>query len=403
MNIAAKNINIQDYTYDLPDEKIARYPLAERDKSKLLVYQNGQISETQYAYIADQLPENTLLVFNNTKVVAARLLFQKITGTTVEIFCLEPAESYPDITSAMMQRNAVTWKCLVGGAKKWKEGILQKELLHEGERIVFSADKKEKHNDYFLVEFRWSGGHSFAEILSIYGNIPLPPYLNRMVEEEDKQRYQTVYAAYEGSVAAPTAGLHFTHKLLEQLNNKGIAQAYVTLHVGAGTFRPVKSATMENHDMHAEFFEVSKELIRRLANEEKKIVAVGTTSLRTIESLYWMGVKLLQGKGFTDLAQWECYELPQDIPVTEALKALLAYAQETGADKLIAKTRIIIAPSYKLRVARGVVTNFHQPNSTLLLLVAAVVGDDWRKIYDHALRNNYRFLSYGDGSLLWQQ
>lgn len=400
MEIQAKNIQIQDYTYHLPEEKIARYPLAQRDQSRLLVYKKGIISENVYVNIGVELPENTVLVFNNTKVVAARLFFQKSTGTFIEIFCLEPAESYADISSAMMQRKAVLWKCLVGGAKKWKEEMLQKELVHDGEKIIFSACKKEKKKDCFLIEFSWSGNHSFAEILSACGNIPLPPYLNRAVEDADKERYQTVYATYEGSVAAPTAGLHFTEKLLKNLSSHNVSNAYVTLHVGAGTFKPVKAETMKEHEMHAEFFEVKKDFIRQLAEVGKKIIAVGTTSLRTMESLYWMGVKLLCGKGFGNLLQWECYELPQQISARDALQALLVYAENEGLETLIAKTQIIIAPPYALRIASGLITNFHQPNSTLLLLVAAVVGDDWKKIYNHALRNDFRFLSYGDGCLL---
>lgn len=403
MNIKPQDITIKDYTYELPDEKIARFPLPERDQSKLLVYKKGEVHQTVYAALYKELPADTMLVFNNTKVVEARLYFEKNTGSKIEVFCLEPAETYADITSAMLQRHKVLWKCLVGGAKKWKEDALQKTIPSVDGDIIIHAKKAEKKNDYFLIEFSWNNDFTFAEVLHLLGEIPLPPYLNRKSEASDKERYQTVYATFDGSVAAPTAGLHFTETLMQNLSSKNIEQHYLTLHVGAGTFKPVKADTMQQHEMHAEFFEVDKDILEEIIRRKNKIIAVGTTSLRTLESLYWMGVKLLSDKGFGDLLQWECYELLQEYSLSEAIQALLKYMNEKNIEKLYAKTQIIIAPGYQLKVADGLITNFHQPNSTLLLLVAAVVGDDWKKLYDYALNNDFRFLSYGDGSLLWNK
>lgn len=432
-----KDISIVDYTYHLPEEKIAKYPLAERDSSKLLVYKNGTIETSIYKNLPSFLPESTTLVFNNTKVVEARLLFEKLTGSIIEIFCLEPDERYADITTAMLQKEKVYWKCLVGGAKKWKEEFLLKQIIYQEDTIALQAKIAEKRNDYFLIELSWNNANlSFAEILHAAGVIPLPPYLNRTAEEKDKATYQTIYAKHDGSVAAPTAGLHFTENLLADLSKKNINPLYVTLHVGAGTFKPVKAATMQEHEMHAEFIDVTKEAIQQLINAEI-IVATGTTSLRTIESLYWMGVKLrykLEGKRqkeddgsvmtidreekveggrwkeedrrikLDDIAiqQWDAYELPQDIDKQKALQALLNWMNEHNLDRIICKTQIIIAPGYTLKIADGLITNFHQPQSTLLLLIAAIVGDEWKSIYNYALANEFRFLSYGDGSLLWK-
>lgn len=409
-----KQISIQDFTYDLPTEKIARYPLPVRDESKLLVYKNGAITETKYKHIASQLPVNSLLVFNNTKVVEARLLFEKETGGIVELFCLEPGNEYPDITTAMLQKERVVWKCLVGGAKKWKAGPLYKTIDGSPAQLVITANKIEQRNDYFLIELGWNNaGLTFAEVLHLAGIIPLPPYLNRLAEEQDKSSYQTIYARHDGSVAAPTAGLHFTDEVFTSLAEKHIDKAFVTLHVGAGTFKPVKAATMQEHEMHAEFIDVTGDLIQKLvANIAGTIVSVGTTSLRTIESLYWMGVKLAKVLAEKDAAsitveeisiyQWDAYELPQSMEAAEALQHLLNWMHVQGIQRLVTKTQIIIAPGYSLRVAKALVTNFHQPQSTLLLLVAAIIGDDWRKVYNYALQNNYRFLSYGDGSLLFK-
>ncbi|MBL7738192.1 MAG: S-adenosylmethionine:tRNA ribosyltransferase-isomerase [Chitinophagaceae bacterium] len=402
-----RDIAIKDYTYFLPEEKIAHYPLTEREASKLLVYKNGSISEDTYRNIDVHLPSNSLLVFNNTKVIEARLLFQKPTGGMIEIFCLEPHEQYEDITSAMVQHGKVLWKCLVGGASKWKHGqVLEKKTSIKTSEITLRAVYKEKRADHFIIDLSWQpASMSFAEILHHHGAIPLPPYLKREAERADQERYQTIYAHYEGSVAAPTAGLHFTDTIFEKLEKKGIRTDFVTLHVGAGTFKPVKSETMHEHEMHAEFMDVSfstvQNIIRHLPDN---IIAVGTTSLRTIESLYWIGVKLLAGesKPVSEITQWEVYdELPQNIPAVDALQTLLQWMKQNGRDRLLARTQIIIAPGYKPRIAKGLITNFHQPGSTLLLLVAALIGDEWKKVYDHALENEFRFLSYGDGSLLW--
>lgn len=402
-----KNLSIKNYTYNLPEEKIAKFPLLKRDDSKLLVYKNGQIGESHYKHLHEHLPINTLLIFNNTKVVEARLLFTKPTGGTIEIFCLEPHEQYPDITTAMLQKGKVWWKCLVGGAKKWKEEPLIKVIENERCHLIIEAKKIEQLTDCFIIELSWNNSTlTFAEILHHAGLIPLPPYLNRAVNATDKVTYQTIYAEHNGSVAAPTAGLHFTEELFEKLTVKKIEKDFVTLHVGAGTFKPVKAETMAEHEMHTEFIDVELALIEHvLAHISNPIIAVGTTSLRTIESLYWLGVKLTVGSGglteiIPSISQWDAYELPQKISASKALSDLINWMKQQKLQRLITKTQIIIAPGYQLRIANGLVTNFHQPQSTLLLLVAAIIGDDWRKIYTHALENDYRFLSYGDGCLI---
>ena len=411
MKMNPRNLSINDFTYDLPDEKIAKYPLQKRDESKLLIYKNGVIATSFYKNLVDEISEKSLLVFNNTKVVEARLLFAKNTGSIIEIFCLEPAEIYADITTAMLQKKSVQWKCLVGGAKKWKEESLSLLIKTDTIDLVLKAKKNEKFSDYFLIELSWNIDElSFAEVLHLAGKIPLPPYLNRDVEEEDKQTYQTVYAKQDGSVAAPTAGLHFTENIFSSLKNKNIDTDFVTLHVGAGTFKPVKADTMGAHEMHAEFIDVSIEFIENIIaklKEKNNIIAVGTTSLRTLESLYWIGVKTSQqstvDSRLLTLNQWDCYELPQDIDPIIALEFLVKWMKENNIKKLLTKTQIIIAPGYKLRIAEGLITNFHQPKSTLLLLVSTIVGEDWRKIYNYALENDFRFLSYGDGCLLWAE
>lgn len=402
-------LSINDFTYPLPEERIAKYPLAERDASKLLVFQNGQLKDDTYRNIADHIPAGSLLIFNNTKVVEARLVFQKTTGGQIEIFCLEPHEQYPDITSAMLQQEKVQWLCLVGGASKWKKGqVLEKKVTIAGKEIILSANYVEKRADCFVIELSWlPGSLSFAELLHYTGAIPLPPYIKRAVESDDADRYQTIYAHFDGSVAAPTAGLHFTNHIFRQLEEKCIKKDFVTLHVGAGTFKPVKAAIMGEHEMHAEFIDIKRSLIETLvANLEGNILAVGTTSLRTIESLYWLGVKTIIDPAIhpsaLSLTQWEAYDhLNQNIRAKDALTALLQWMKQNSTDRLVTKTQIIIAPGYTLRIAKALITNFHQPQSTLLLLVAALTGNQWRTIYDHALRNSYRFLSYGDGSLLW--
>lgn len=402
-----KEISILDYTYDLPNERIAKYPLQQRDESKLLIYNDGNITEDVYFTLADHLPVHSFLVFNQTKVVEARLLFQKPTSGIIEIFCLDPHEQYPDITTAMLQKQKVWWKCLVGGASKWKHGMV---LMKQVDDVIIEASVIDRNPEAFIIELRWDKTElSFAEILHKAGAIPLPPYLHRDVEESDKERYQTIYAKEEGSVAAPTAGLHFTERLMDILAQKNITTSFVTLHVGAGTFKPVKAEKMEGHEMHAEFIDVELKFIEDLiSNIDKPVLCVGTTSLRTIESLYWIGNKIrntnceIRNEELI-VHQWDPYEKTTNISKKEVLQSLADWMKRNNLQRLITKTQIIIAPGYELKIAKGLITNFHQPQSTLLLLVAAIVGDDWRKIYGYALKNNFRFLSYGDGSLLWKK
>jgi S-adenosylmethionine:tRNA ribosyltransferase-isomerase len=404
---SVQNTSIAEFDYNLPEERIAKYPLEPRDSSNLLVYKNGEIQSDIYSKLHEHLPENTLLVMNNTKVVEARLLFKKSTGSTIEIFCLEPNDSYPDITSAMLQTNTVLWKCLVGGAKKWRDENLELSFDVDATTFLLTAKKVERLSDSFLIEFSWNKPNSsFAEVLHHAGIIPLPPYLKRDTEEKDKTTYQTVYAEFDGSVAAPTAGLHFTENVFEKLGTKNISHDFVTLHVGAGTFKPVKSETLGEHEMHAEFIDVRKDLIAKIANTDSTIVVVGTTSLRTLESLYWMGVKTLVNPQLSiesiALQQWDAYELPQNYSKKEAFLALESWMANNKLERLITKTQLLIAPGYDIRTVHGILTNFHQPQSTLLLLIHAFVADEWKTIYDYALANNYRFLSYGDGTLLWK-
>ena len=400
------HLTITDFTYDLRDEQIAKYPLEPRDSSKLLCYNNGVIKEDIYSHVADYLPENSMLVMNNTKVVEARILFTKSTGSTIEIFCLEPSEGYHDITQAMLQKKRVLWKCLVGGAKKWKEEWLNKIITHNNQSINLQVRIAERLADSFIIEFNWGDETiSFAEVLHHAGIIPLPPYLNRNTEAKDAETYQTVYAEFDGSVAAPTAGLHFTENLFEKLSAKNIEHHFVTLHVGAGTFKPVKAEVIADHEMHSEFIEVTKSFIAMMATIDKPVYAVGTTSLRTLESLYWMGVKTIINPAITmdDLAisQWEAYQLKeQNISVNTAFESLLNKMEEWNTNQLISKTQIMIAPGYTIRTVAGLLTNFHQPQSTLLLLVAALIGADWKQVYEYALTHEFRFLSYGDGCLL---
>ena len=406
MNI--RNISINDYTYTLPEEKIARYPLAERDASKLLVYNQGTISTGTYRNIDHFLLPQSLLVFNNTRVIEARLLFRKESGGMIEIFCLEPGDQYADVTTGMLQPGKVQWKCLIGGASKWKPGqVLQKNIPYNGQAITLEARYIAKQSDCFIIELQWTPTQlSFAEVLHHAGHLPLPPYIKRNVEDSDKDRYQTVYAQWDGSVAAPTAGLHFTPAIFEKLQQKNIHHAFVTLHVGAGTFKPVKSSTMEGHEMHAEFIEVSTALIKDLLQYNGAVYAVGTTSARTLESLYWMGVKIrltphIQPDALP-VTQWEVYDNLQQYHYTpkEALESLLHWMNTKGLQQLYTKTQILIAPGYICKIIRGLITNFHQPQSTLLLLVAALTGNDWKNIYTYALENDFRFLSYGDGCLI---
>ena len=403
-----KHLSITDFQYHLPEDRIAKYPLPERDQSKMLVLKNEKITSANFYRLPEQLPEGSFLVFNNTKVVEARLVFQKSNGSKIEIFCLEPDPIYPDITSAMLQKGNVKWQCLIGGAKKWKEGTLEQRIDYQGKTTLLTAKKIEKNIDTYTISLSWDEpALCFAEILHQAGLIPLPPYLNRVAEETDKDRYQTVYAQQDGSVAAPTAGLHFTEGLLAKLTAKNITQNYITLHVGAGTFKPVKAATMEAHEMHAEFIDVQSSFIEQLIKHiNAPVIPIGTTSMRTIESLYWLGLKVYQNPSILpdalSLTQWEAYENKRNLlPVTHALEALLNWLHSHQLERLLTKTQIIIAPGYQFKIAKALITNFHQPQSTLLLLVAALIGDDWRQVYEYALTNDYRFLSYGDGSLLW--
>lgn len=400
-------LKISDFTYNLPDERIARYPLTERDLSKLLIYKDGTISSDVYRHLPQHLPKTAMLIFNNTKVIDARILFHKDTGSKIEIFCLEPAAG-AELTQAMMSQERVRWTCLVGGAGKWKQQFLEKELHTPKGAVLFRAEKISQQGGSFEIEFSWNNNwFTFAELLHYAGILPLPPYLQRQSEAADYDRYQTVYARQEGSVAAPTAGLHFTPQLLLQMQEKGIKHSFVTLHVGAGTFQPVKAATMQDHPMHREWIEVHADTITELLEQlPSPVIAVGTTSLRTIESLYWMGVKALLNPDATleelEVQQWDAYNLPlQNASAKDALQALLAWMQKHDQEQIICHTQVLIAPGYKARIATAILTNFHQPNSTLLLLVAALIGEDWRKVYNYALANDYRFLSYGDGSLLW--
>jgi S-adenosylmethionine:tRNA ribosyltransferase-isomerase len=403
-----KNISILDYTYDLPPNRIALHPLAERDASKLLIYRNGTIQEDIYKSITDHLPADSLLVFNNTKVIKARIRFQKSSGGVIEIFCLEPYEAINEYSHVMNKKASVKWKCMIGGASKWKEGDLSFGFGVLG--FELRAKLIDKLPDAYVVEFSWTPADmSFAEVLERCGDIPLPPYIKRKTEEEDTERYQTIYAEDEGSVAAPTAGLHFTQDIFNRLAEKKIRTGFVTLHVGAGTFKPVKAATMQGHEMHAEWIDVDNNMIENLAASfDKTIVAVGTTSLRTLESLYWMGVKAKLQPAIKELhiSQWEVYEEPlasNNITAEGSLSALLNWMKVHNHQRLFTRSQILIAPGYTFKIAKAIITNFHQPQSTLLLLVAAAIGDGWRKVYDHAMQHDFRFLSYGDGSLLFIQ
>jgi S-adenosylmethionine:tRNA ribosyltransferase-isomerase len=400
-----RDIKIADYTYSLPEDRIAKYPLPDRDTSKLLVYDKGTIKEDTYRHISEYIREGSLVVFNDTKVVHARLLFPKDTGATIEVFCLEPDARYADITTGMMQTHDVFWKCLVGKADKWKE----KELhLHiETNDLTITASIHEKLSDGYVIHLSWDSAATFAEILQIAGAVPLPPYIKRKADKSDSDTYQTIYSKIEGSVAAPTAGLHFTERVFQSFRDKHIDWEFVTLHVGAGTFKPVKTTLIADHNMHAEWLDVSTEFIKKLLDavaQKKNIIAVGTTATRTMESLYWLGVKayLNPDMDIADLTihQWDAYELDGTVRTETALLSLIAYLEKSNLDKIITKTQLLIAPGYKWRVVNELITNFHQPDSTLLLLVAALIGDDWRKIYEYALAHEFRFLSYGDGCIL---
>jgi S-adenosylmethionine:tRNA ribosyltransferase-isomerase len=397
-----KDIKITDFTYNLPDERIAKYPLKERDKSKLLVWKAGNIQEDIFENCIDYLPENAQLVFNNTRVIHARLFFKKETGARIEIFCLEPIKPL-DYQLAFQETKKVIWKCMVGNSKKWKSGILKNEFQINGNNTTLLAEKKSQNGNSFEIEFSWDGNYHFSEIIEQIGQLPIPPYLNRDTEESDEETYQTVYAKIDGSVAAPTAGLHFTDAVLSKLASKNISTKEVTLHVGAGTFQPVKSATIEGHTMHHEQVLISKSIIEGFIEHPDNIITIGTTSVRSTESLYWIGLQLENGTFNShkpEITQWEAYETKASISTEKALKNILDYLIFNKIDTIQFSTQIIILPGYDFKIISGMFTNFHQPQSTLLLLISAFLGDEnWKEIYDYALKNNFRFLSYGDSNL----
>ena len=403
-HIDPRHIHISDYNYPLPDERIAKFPIAQRDHSKLLIYNKGEVSSDVFYNLPQYLPKGALMVFNNTKVIQARMHFRKETGALIEVFLLEPAE--PSDYELMFQTTGhCAWYCLVGNLKNWKEGSLRREIEINGQTVVVNATRGELHGTSHRIDFSWGGDVSFAEIIDAMGELPIPPYLNRETQESDKTTYQTVYSKIKGSVAAPTAGLHFTPEVLADLDAHGIQREELTLHVGAGTFKPVKSEEIEGHEMHTEYVSVRRDTIQKLIDHEGCAIAVGTTSVRTLESLYYMGLKVMRDPSLNEdqlhVAQWEPYtgDCPQCESVT-ALKALLAWMDARSLTVLHSSTQIIIAPGYDYHIVKMLVTNFHQPQSTLLLLVSAFVKGDWHKIYDYALSHDFRFLSYGDSSLL---
>lgn len=398
-----KHIQISDYNYELPDERIAKFPKAERDTSKLLVYRHGEVREDVFRNLPDYLPQGALMVMNNTRVIQARLHFRKATGALIEVFLLEPAQP-ADYEQMFQQTERCSWLCLVGNLKKWKGETLLRTITVRDESVTVSAQHLGEQGTSHLVELSWDGGASFAEIIDVMGELPIPPYLNRESQESDKTTYQTVYSKIKGSVAAPTAGLHFTERVLKALDDHGIEREELTLHVGAGTFRPVKSVEIGDHPMHTEYIAVRRHTIERLIAHDGRAIAVGTTSVRTLESLYYMGLKLEGNPALSaedlHVCQWEPYEQADSITPLKALQNLLAWYDKNGETVLHSSTQIIIAPGYDYKIVQMLVTNFHQPQSTLLLLVSAFVHGDWRRIYDYALSHDFRFLSYGDSSLL---
>lgn len=399
-----KHIRIKDFDYPLPDDRIAKFPLPERDHSKLLVYSQGCVSEDHFYHLPAYLPAGALVVCNNTKVIQARLHFRKETGALIEVFLLEPFAP-ADYEQMFQRRGHCEWLCLVGNLKKWKEGTLRLAVTMGGIQVVLTATRLETHATSHRVAFDWDNPQvSWAELLEAVGELPIPPYLNRATEESDKETYQTVYSKIKGSVAAPTAGLHFTDRVLADLDAHGLEREELTLHVGAGTFKPVKSEEIEGHTMHTEFISVGRRTLERLIAHDGEAIAVGTTSVRTLESLYYMGAKLIARPDLSEeqlhVTQWEPYETHPEVTTVEALRALLDYLDRHDLPALHSSTQIIIVPGYQFHVVKMLVTNFHQPQSTLLLLVSAFVKGDWRKIYDYALAHDFRFLSYGDSSLI---
>ncbi len=404
LKVNPADIQIKNYTYELPTERIAQFPLKDRDSSKLLIYNNGNISEDIFSNIADIIPQNSLLIFNDTKVINARLKFINTLGKEIEIFTFEP-ELNTELVTALNTKDSANWLCFVGNLKAWKSGHLESVVTKNDVEYHLKAELLSKETDAFVIKLNWQPHNmTFAEILEIFGNIPLPPYMKRDSNDDDKSRYQTVYAETEGSVASPTAGLHFTEKVLNSLKNKNIKAGFVTLHVGAGTFKPVRSENISDHQMHSESIYVELNLLEDiLANLGKnKIISVGTTSMRTIESVYWFGVQLLQSRHSgreINISQWEPYQNSPEDTIT-AIEAVINYMRKNNLKHLYGRTNIIIVPGYDLKIFSGLITNFHQPGSTLLLLIAAFIGADWKQVYNYALNNDFRFLSYGDSSLL---
>ena len=397
-----QEIAIAEYDYPLPDERIAKYPLAERDTSKLLLYKGGDIREDKFANLPAFIPQGALMVFNNTRVIQARLRFRKETGAQIEVFCLEP-EQPADYQLMFQETKECVWQCLVGNSSRWKGGVLSQVIEIDGTQVTLSVERVSSAA-VNLVRFFWDGGFTFAQLLEAAGELPIPPYLNRKTEENDKNTYQTVYSKVKGSVAAPTAGLHFTPAVLSALDAAGVQRGEVTLHVGAGTFKPVKSELIADHEMHEEYIEVQRGLLERIIAAGGAAVAVGTTSVRTLESLYFLGEKVSENptieEGELCVGQWEPYNREHTLSTIEALTALLQWLDAKGLDRVHSHTRIMIAPGYKFHIVKAIVTNFHQPKSTLLLIVSAFIGGNWRSVYDFALENGFRFLSYGDSSLL---
>ena len=404
MTAKTEQIRIEEFNYPLPDERIAKFPLTKRDESKLLVYRNGKIDEAVFKQLSDYLPQGSMLVYNNTRVIQARMLFQKETGAQIEVFCLEPVIPH-DYALVFQQTETCSWLCLVGNLKKWKEGALHKTIRMDDKEVVLSAERIKTTGDSHLVRFSWNNPQvTFAELLDGAGILPIPPYLHRETRESDLQTYQTVYSKIKGSVAAPTAGLHFTSEVLAGLDAKGFTREEVTLHVGAGTFKPVKSEVIGDHEMHTEFISVRRSAIENIRTNLGRIIAVGTTSVRTLESLYYMGRTLVNNPDATSeelvVTQWTPYHDTEEVTTHEALTALLDYLDRNQTDTLLSATQIMIAPGYEFKIVKGIITNFHQPKSTLLLLISAFVNGNWKSIYNYALDNDFRFLSYGDSSLL---
>ena len=404
MTAKTEQIRIEEFNYPLPDERIAKFPLTKRDESKLLVYRNGKIDEAVFKQLSDYLPQESMLVYNNTRVIQARMLFQKETGAQIEVFCLEPVIPH-DYALVFQQTESCSWLCLVGNLKKWKEGALHKTIRMDDKEVVLSAERIKTTGDSHLIRFSWNNPQvTFAELLDAAGILPIPPYLHRETRESDLQTYQTVYSKIKGSVAAPTAGLHFTPEVLAGLDAKGFTREEVTLHVGAGTFKPVKSEVIGDHEMHTEFISVRRSSIENIRTNLGRIIAVGTTSVRTLESLYYMGRTLVNNPDATSeelvVTQWTPYHDTEEVTAHEALTALLDYLDRNQTDTLLSATQIMIAPGYEFKIVKGIITNFHQPKSTLLLLISAFVNGNWKSIYNYALDNDFRFLSYGDSSLL---